>query len=126
MVPPLRSPCDASVSVGAQETLALDGGCRVNVRKSTARRVLGRISEISAQMRLLSYQTEVCGTAGMVVSHDLLMHRSSERFVRQPRRVASAYTEQPAQLHRVEITSLAATRHRLFAVSQRPPPTTPR
>jgi hypothetical protein len=36
-------------------------------------------------MRLLSHQTDVVGNPVMVASHDLLMHLSLDRFVKQPR-----------------------------------------
>jgi hypothetical protein len=46
--------------------------------------VVGEINVIGPQMRFLSHQTEVRDDPCMMVSHDLLMHRSSEWFVQQP------------------------------------------
>jgi hypothetical protein len=47
--------------------------------------VVGEIDEISAELRLLSRQTDTYGDAGMAVSHDRLMHLTMDRFVKQPR-----------------------------------------
>jgi hypothetical protein len=74
-----------AVVVWRSPTAALVRGCRVNLQKWTARRVVGGISQISAQMRLLSHQAGVRAATGMVLSHDLLMHLYLDRFVRQPR-----------------------------------------
>lgn len=45
---------------------------------------MGEIDEISAELRLLSHQTEPYVDAGIVVSHDRLMHLTLDRFVKQP------------------------------------------
>ena len=66
--------------------------------KSTPRRVVGGISEISAQIRLLSHQTGVSLVRGMVVSHDQSIHLRLEWFSRQPRSQAAALTRSPGSL----------------------------
>jgi hypothetical protein len=45
--------------------------------------VVGEVPEILVRMRLLSHQMEVFGASVMVVSHDLSMHLSLDRFVKQ-------------------------------------------
>ena len=64
------------------------GGCFVQLRQSTTPRVVGEVPEILVRMRLLSHQMEVFGASVMVVSHDLLMHLSLDRFVKQTSRKA--------------------------------------
>ena len=50
--------------------------------------MVGEVPEILARMRLRSHQMEVFGASVMVVSHDLLIHLSLDRFVKQPPRLA--------------------------------------
>jgi len=73
----------AEVSVPASR-----GGCFVKLGQSTTPRVVGEVPEILVRMRLLSHQMEVFGASVMVVSHDLLMHLSLDRFVKQTSRKA--------------------------------------
>jgi hypothetical protein len=79
----------ASVCAGAAPTPALDGGCRVNSQDPPVCSVVGEINGNWLQMRSLSHHFAVFTSAAMVVSHDQLMHRHSEWFVRQPRRRSS-------------------------------------
>jgi hypothetical protein len=76
----------------ASPTSAASGsgrGCFVKLRQSTTPRVVGEVPEILARMRLRSHHREVFGASVMVVSHDLLIHLSLDRFVKQPRRQAA-------------------------------------
>ena len=52
--------------------------------------MVGEVPEILARMRLRSHQMEVFGASVMVVSHDLLIHLSLDRFVKQPPRKGGA------------------------------------
>ena len=57
--------------------------------------MVGEVPEILARMRLRSHQMEVFGASVMVVSHDLLIHLSLDRFVKQPPREAGAANRPP-------------------------------
>jgi hypothetical protein len=68
----------------------LDGGCRVKQPIPASRVLVGDKATLARVWMPLSHESACQRALSMVVSHETLMHRSTEWFFRQPRRIRAA------------------------------------